>query len=167
MSQGFPLRPDRNAFGPSFLDTAPVKDPTTQLAAAQFNLLCWQAAGMGILSPRAFVWFTATGDGTLIGRGEAWNPLRLTGGAYAPPDIEGNATGDYNVLWPASVPDMDGDSQVVAFSFAHAFVVNGDPTVARVARAAVSNVTPSLVRVVVADGSNVLQDGSDVVLFVW
>lgn len=164
---GFPLRPDRASFGEVLVNAAPVRDPSRQLDAAIFNLLTWQVAGLGLLAPRALVLFTAQASPPLLARAEAWNPRGQTGGAYAPPVITRNGTGDYTLAWTSPVPDADAVDQALSFSFAHAFTINADPSVVKHAQAAPVLALPRSVRVCVFNAANALADGNDVALLVW
>ncbi len=164
---GFPLRPDRASFGEVLVNAAPVRDPSRQLDAAIFNLLTWQVAGLGLLAPRALVLFTAQASPPLIARAEAWNPRGETGGQLVPPTLTRNGTGDYLVTWPSPVPDENGASQTLAFSYAHAFTINTDPSVVKHAQAAPVLATPRAVRVCVFNAANALADGNDVAVFAW
>lgn len=48
---GFPTRPNRPAFGPTYQDARRVDDPSKQMSAQVFNLGYWQLAGCGIVVP--------------------------------------------------------------------------------------------------------------------
>jgi hypothetical protein len=164
---GLPLRPDRDSFGPTYLDSTAVRDPQKNLSAGVFNLLTWQVAGIGLLSPRVLLWFTANTSPDVIGRAEAWNPHRLTTGVYADPTLTKSGTGDYLVEYPTPIPDADDVDQAIAFSYAMAVVVNSDPSVLKSARAAPVLANPYRVRVCVFNAAGSLQDGNDVLLLAW
>lgn len=163
---GWPLRPDRDSYGPTFQDTAPVRDPARQISAATFNLLCWQQAGMGLLMPRAMLEFVMGVSPSIVQRAEVWNPERSTVGAFADPTFTRTGAGNYLVEYPTPVPDENGDDVELAFSAALAFVTNADPTVLKHAQAAVVSATPKQVRVCAFSSAAAAQDNT-VCLLIW
>lgn len=163
---GFPARPDRDSFGPTVENTSPVRDARKQWDASIANLIMHQTAGLGLVCPRTALVFTAQVGPVVVGRVEAWNPKRLSTGAYADPGITRTAQGNYLVTYATPVPDETGADQAVGFTWAQGIIANADPTVFRVAQAAVDAQTNRL-RVCIYDGSNALVDGSTVVLFGW
>jgi len=58
---GFPNRPSRANFGPTFQDERPVTNPEKEVSAGQVNLLFWQVAGMGLVAPKAVITCTVSG----------------------------------------------------------------------------------------------------------
>lgn len=163
---GWPLRPDRDSFGPTFRDSAPVRDPQRQLAAASYNLSCWQLAGMGLLVPRAKLEFTMAVSPVILQRAEAWNPARSTVGAYADPAITRTGAGNYLIEYPSPVPDENGEDQEISFTDALAFVTNADPTTLKHAQAAIISATPKQVRVCAFSSAGAAQDNTVCVL-IW
>lgn len=163
---GSPLRPDRDSFGPTVEDTSPVKDARRQWAARIANLLMWQVAGAGLVMPRIILEFNAQVSPTIVGRAEVWNPNRLSTGAYAPPGIVRQATGDYLVTYATPVPDEQGSDVAVSFTYAQGFCSNADPTVLKHVQAAVG-VATNTIRVGVFNSAGALQDGNRVVLCGW
>jgi hypothetical protein len=161
---GFPTRPDRNAFGQTMQNSGAVRDPSRHLDASVWNLMAWQVAGLGLIVPRAMLYFTANASPAILARAEAWNPKREGSGAYADPGFTVNGAGDYTVAWPSSIPDELGNSLSLAFSFAQAFTVNADPSVVKKAQAAVVGGNPYQIRVCVFSASNALEHGNDVVV---
>ena len=95
---GWPNRASRSSFGQQYEDSTPVRDPRKQIGAQQMNLDFWQVAGMGRVSPRAFLHFTGAASPVILNRGEAWNPDALSTGQYAPPTSSsvGNAAANRN-----------------------------------------------------------------------
>lgn len=164
---GWPLRPDRDSFGPTFRDTTAVRDPTRQQSAQQHNLGLWQIAGMGLVSPRAMLVFTASVAHPILARAEAWNPKRLTTGAHADPTISRTGAGNYLVEYPSPVPDEEGEDAVLSFGYALAFPVNADPTTLKHAQAAVETGNTKQVRVCVFSNANALEDDNDVAVLIW
>ncbi len=72
---GFPIRPNRDTFGPTFENEWPVANPKKEWSADLVNLLCWQAAGMGQVVPRAMITGTVSGGVvTTVYQGLAFDP---------------------------------------------------------------------------------------------
>lgn len=163
---GFPLRPDRDSFGPEVENTSPVRDARKQWDAAICNLVMYQCAGMGLVSPRSALVFIAQVGPTILGRAEAWNPHRLVATPYTDPQITRTGAGNYLVTYETPIPDEDGANQAISFQWAAPLIANADPTVFRHAQAAVDAQTNRL-RVCIYDGANALVDGSTVVLMGW
>lgn len=163
---GWPLRPDRDSFGPTFQDTAPVRDPAKQLAAQSYNLSCWQVAGMGLLVPRAKLVLRMQVGPVILQRAESWNPARSTVGAYADPTITRTGAGNYLIEYPTPVPDENGNDVELSFTDAAAYVVNADPTALKHAQAAVISATPYQVRVTAFSSAGAAQD-NDVAVLIW
>ncbi len=164
---GSPLRPDRDSFGPEYRDSTAVRDPTRQAAAASYNLLCWQVAGMGLLAPRAMIVFRGQVGPLLLARAESWNTKRLSSGAYANPTILRASTGNYTVEYPSPVPDEQGVDQTIAFSYVLGFCVNTDPTALKHVQGAVVSGNAKQVRACVFSSAAALQDGHDIALLLW
>lgn len=163
---GWPLRPDRDSFGPEVENTSPVRDSRRQWDASIANLIMHQCAGMGLVSPRTALVFVAQVGPTILGRVEAWNPKRLTAVPFDDPTITRTGAGNYLVEYTTPVLDELGAEQGVSFAWALPIIANADPTVFRHAQAAVDAQTNRL-RVCVFDGANALVDGSTVVLMGW
>lgn len=167
---GFPLRPARGNFGPQMVDTTPVRDPSRQIGAATFNLLFWQTAGLGLVSPRAVLELDAASPPVIRARAESWNPERLTTGAFADPDITRNDVGDFDVVYPTTVPDENGVLQPLSFAWAMGIVTNPSTT-----DVPIITVTPltgqasgvKLMTRTLAAGSADLVDDWRVAIFLW
>lgn len=163
---GFPTRPDRDSFGPTVVNRAPVRDSRREWDASIANLIMHQCAGMGLVTPRTALVFLAQVGPVVQGRVESWNPNRENGAPYTDPTIDRTAAGNYLVTYPTPIPDEQGTDQAVSFTWALGIIANADPTVFRHAQAAVDAQTNRL-RVCIFDGSNALVDGSTVVLLGW
>ena len=164
---GFPTRPDLASLGPTLVNAGRVLNPNKEATAEQYNLLRWQAAGMGIVSYRAKLVFTAnSGAQPILARGEAWNPRGLTTGAYANPTITRIGVGNYDVEYPASVPDMDGESVPLVFEYGFGTVVTPSQTATRRVLVTPLFGVPSGVKVSIRDGADAVSDGNDVVVFI-
>jgi hypothetical protein len=163
---GWPLRPDRDSFGPEVQNTSPVRDNRRQWDASIANLIMHQCAGLGLVSARSALVFTADASPVVLARVEAWNPKRLVATPFDDPGIVQNATGDFLVTYPTPVPDEAGANQAVSFAWALGFASDADPSVFRHVQAAVDAQT-NRIRVCVFDSSMTLVDGSTVVLLGW
>lgn len=163
---GWPLRPDRDSFGPEVVNRSPVRDATREWDAAIANLIMHQCAGMGLVSPRTALVFTADVGPVVLARAETWNPKRQSAAPFNDPGLTRTGTGNYLVDYVTPIPDEAGIDQAVSFSWALPIIANADPTVFRHAQAAVDAQT-NRIRVCIFDGSNALVDGSTVVLLGW
>jgi hypothetical protein len=164
---GFPNRPDLASLGPTLVDTAPVLNPSKEATSAQYNLLRWQAAGIGLLSYRAWLIFTAnSGSQPILLRAEAWNPKGLTTGANAPPVITRIGTGNYNVVYPTQVPDQANELTSLAFVHGVGQVVTPSQTTFRKVMVTPLSGSPSGVKVMVLDAAGSAVDGHDVSILI-
>lgn len=163
---GFPLRPDRDSFGPEVENSAPVRDSRRQWDASIANLVMHQCAGMGLVSPRTALVFSAQVGPVVLGRVEAWNPKRLTASPLEDPAITRDGAGNYLVAYTTPVPDEQGIDQAVSFQWAMPIIADADPTVFRHAQAAVDAQTNQM-RVCIFDDLGALVDGSTIVLMGW
>jgi hypothetical protein len=103
---GFPTRPTRDSFGPTYEQARPADDPSQELEADPLNLLCHQSAGIGLIAPRAIIVAEYTGGQWVYTyRAEAWNPKS----AQAHPEITRDGAGDYHVDFASSYLDKDGN----------------------------------------------------------
>jgi hypothetical protein len=166
VSGGFPQRPDRDSFGPEVVNSAPVRDSRRQWDASIANLVMHQCAGLGLVSPRTALVFSASPGPAVLGRVEAWNVRRETASPYNDPTLTRTGAGNYLVTYPTPIPDDGGVDQAVSFIWALPIIANADPTVFRHAQAAVDAQTNRM-RVCIFDGANALVDGSTVVLLGW
>lgn len=72
---GFPTRPDRDSFGPTYENERPVNNPKRELGDSVFNLNFWQLAGSGLVIPRAMIVASVSGSAvTTQNQGLAWDP---------------------------------------------------------------------------------------------
>lgn len=164
---GFPHRPDLASLGPTLVDTAPVVNPTKEASAAQFNLLRWQTAGIGLLSYRAWLVFTAnSGAQPILHRAEAWNPRGLSTGPHVNPTITRIGIGNYDVLYPAQVPDDLGVLTTLAFVHGLGEVVTPSQTTFRHVMVTPLSGSPSGVKVVVQDAAGSAVDAHDVSILI-
>jgi hypothetical protein len=116
---GFPLRPLRDAFGPSLKNRYPVRNPAYETdGEVTGNLLFDQIAGMGLTAVIAWLVVKTTTAPTcvLLSRQEAWNTLAQSTGAYAPPDVVRASAGVIDITYPAQVPDYKGVLRTLTFS---------------------------------------------------
>jgi hypothetical protein len=101
---GWPTRLSRSALGPTPQDRKPVTDPNKQLGAGIADLLFWQAAGINVVSDKAWV-LLASSAASILAHSEAWNP---NGGT--PPGFSRTSAGLYVVTYAATVADKDGNA---------------------------------------------------------
>jgi len=159
---GFPLRPSLGQFGPDMANLAPVRNPSTDLDAANWNLLKHQVAGLGLVVPRILVKVTVTNPMVLISRSEAWNPTGASTGDFADPTLAYVSTGRGTIQYPTPIPDQNGDNQTIAFSWAFGWYSADPPTTVKLVQAEPIASTPALITVCVFDAANALEDGNDV-----
>lgn len=101
---GFPVVPSLLALGPrTFKDEGVSLNSDYEISAVQLNLWKWQLAGIGIVSPKA--WVKVNNDGTLAGAGAVWNP---EGDVSLHPVTARPSTGVYTVTWAAQYQDELG-----------------------------------------------------------
>lgn len=100
---GFPTRPSIDALGPEMIDRARVVDPRKELDSARVNLLRWQVAGAGQVTPQAWVLavFTEPSTIAIAAQGNAWRG--------ASPAIERTSAGIYVITYPVSAANERGD----------------------------------------------------------
>jgi hypothetical protein len=167
---GFPNRPDLASFGPDVVNTGIVRDPTRELAAATFNLMRFQVAGLGVVSMLAMLRFTATDPPVQLARAEVWNPKGLTSDPYGDPQIDRVSVGFYVVSYPSPVVDQSGAS--AALSFTHGFGMSTYPVAVVgeelrfLVHVRVSPFTSNAVRVLIFDGAGAPVDGDGVVIYI-
>lgn len=106
MSLGFPIRAKRSTFGVTREDRAATLNPKHSFGARYANLVFWQAAGVNVSAPIA--WVLVSSAGARAASGEAWNP---EGTDPLRPTCAKSSTGVYTVTFAATYPDMDGDAQ--------------------------------------------------------
>jgi hypothetical protein len=108
---GFPIRPERDGFGPPLEDERPVENPRKEIGAGAFNLAWWQLAGIGRTVER--VTLLGRWDGALMQndyQAFAWDPEGLL-----PPIIPTRSgVGVYKVTFAANYPDETGTNRSIA-----------------------------------------------------
>jgi hypothetical protein len=163
---GFPNRPDLASFGPDVVNTGIVRDPTRELAAATFNLMRFQVAGLGVVAMRAMLRFSALDPPVQLARAEAWNPKGLTSDPFGDPEITRVGPGEYDVVYPSPVLDQGGAS--AALSFTHGFGVIGTPSSIVLRHVLVTPLVGNAagVKVAIFDASGSAVDGEDVAIFI-
>ena len=102
---GFPARPNRDAFGPTLEDEAPVENPKREIGADTFNLSWWQVAGLGKVVPKAWLKCTVAGAAiTTNSQGLAFDPegaLGVLTWVYV-------GVGSYTIEFASQYADEDG-----------------------------------------------------------
>lgn len=104
---GFPNRPDRSEFGPTYEDERPVENPKRELGESVVNLNMWQVAGVSLTSPKVVISATVSGSAvTVTNQMLAWDPAQDLSNIT----ITYSATGDYTFAFASTYPDEDGNS---------------------------------------------------------
>lgn len=106
---GFPDRPDRDAFGPTYENERPVENPKRELGEDVVNLNMWQVAGMGGVSPKVVIAALVPGGGpiTVSNQRLAWDPNQ----GVANITINYIGAGQYTFAFASTYPDENGISQ--------------------------------------------------------
>lgn len=105
---GFPRRPTRTSFGPTFQDVKPVVNPTQEASADMVNLLAWQVAGMSQVVPRGVLTATVSGSAvTTVYQGFAFDP----NGALSNITFTYVAAGRYSFELSSTYEDQNGNSR--------------------------------------------------------
>jgi hypothetical protein len=163
---GFPNRPALTTFGPDAVDTRAIRDPSRELGAATFNLMKFQLAGMGVLSPRAFLQFLADTDRTISARAEAWNPRGLTSSPFAAPTITRIDVGEYDVVYDSPVVDERGEDVALSFRWGWGVVVTPSSTVLKHVMVTPLTGSANGVKVATFDATGTLEDGEVVAILI-
>lgn len=121
---GFPVRPSRTTFGPTLVNGGRVRDPTKNVGDDAFNLLFWQIAGMGVVSPRMLLKAVVdpSGAGSVVTSAQkmAWD----SNGAVPATTWTYDSLGQYTwTLSAGSYPDKDGASVALGWLFAIAIPI--------------------------------------------
>lgn len=119
---GFPTRPSRDAFGPTYEDERPVRNPKRELGSAIGNLMFWQLAGAGIVAPMGVIQVAVTGGvATTVYQALAFDPK----GQLALLTWINDATGQYTITFASTYPDETGTARPFAVRFGDASVIEG------------------------------------------
>lgn len=113
---GFPNRPSRAAFGPTYEDEIPVQDPKRELGADTVNLSMWQVAGAGRTLPMALVLYDPNTESILY-QTLAFDPRQELGDISI---VRDNA-GQYTMTFEATYQDQRGSDIEFLPKFAIAF----------------------------------------------
>jgi hypothetical protein len=121
---GFPTRPNRDTFGPDYVDERAVQDATKEIAAAIFNLLFHQLAGIGKVVPRAVLVCTVGGSAvTTANQLLAWDPndeLSTLTWTY-------NGAGDFSIAFASQYEDEAGNDVNLSLIGGAAFAMGSTP----------------------------------------
>ena len=102
---GFPNRPDRDEFGPTYEDERPVENPKRELGQSVINLNMWQLTGVGLTSPKVVITATVSGSTvTVVNQLLAWDPHQDLGNIT----ISYAGTGNYTFAFASTYPNEDG-----------------------------------------------------------
>ncbi len=129
---GWPLRIGRVNFGPTMKDERPPANTLQEFTARQANLSFWQAAGMGLVSPKAVlrIDYRSGVDPTILDAHFAWDnviyqdlaPLEVPAGMVS----IGVGDGDVEIEFETDVPgcpDEDGIQEDVPLVFTGGIVM--------------------------------------------
>jgi hypothetical protein len=163
---GFPNRPDLATFGPDAVNTRAVRNPSRELDAAKYNLLKFQVAGLGVLTPRAYLEFLCTAAVTISARAEVWNPRGLTSAPFTPPVITRVGTGNYSVVYASPVTDDLGASVALSFASGRGAVVTPSAIVLQSVMVSPLSGVPNGVKVALFNAAGALADGSIVAIWI-
>lgn len=111
----FPAIDSINTYGGVLTDYAPVADPTTDRPAAGVNKALATVAMMSHCAPRAIVQFTGHATTPVLNDHDAaWGD-----GVSVAPVVTVSGTG-YDITFPSSITDENGDTQSVSLRWGHA-----------------------------------------------
>lgn len=133
---GFPSRPPRDAFGSlRYTDDGIELDPDRTLSARVLQLLAWQVAGLGMTADLA--WALVEADGSLLAHGAVWNQPRKDGAGtvFAPPpapSVAHPSLGVYELAWPTTVPNENGEALAVGFLLGEVTVQGPDRSISTI-----------------------------------
>lgn len=104
---GFPNRPDRTDFGPTYEDERPVGDTKREIAASIFNMDFWQLAGLSKVAPKVVLVCSVSGgvvttDSQML----AFDP----NGSLSTLTWTYNGAGDYDLAFSSQYPDELGNN---------------------------------------------------------
>jgi len=125
---GFPNRPDRTDFGPTYEDERPVQDAKREIAASIFNMDFWQLAGLGKVAPKAVLVCTVSGAVTTTDQMLAFDPnanLSTLTWTY-------NGVGDYDLAFSSQYPDELGNNVNLSLVGGIALATGSSPLVGSV-----------------------------------
>lgn len=108
MSSGFPNRPDRSDYGPTYEEERTVYNPKREIGSDIFNLNFWQLAGSGLVVPRAVL--IAEHSGGTVTTTTQYLAFDPDGSLSAIPWVD-NGTGDYSFTFASQYPDQGGTNQ--------------------------------------------------------
>lgn len=126
---GFPVRPNRTAFGGDYVDERPVEDTEKEISASIFNLSFWQLAGLGRVIPKAvLVCSVAGGVVTTDYQLLVFDP----NGSLSTLTWTYNGVGDYSLAFASQYPDENGTNQNLSLVGALAGVMDSTPVISSV-----------------------------------
>lgn len=156
---GFPTRPSRAAFGPTFRNaTAGVTNPETHAGAALLGLLAWQAAGNSVAGN--LTWALLAWDGaalTLSASAEAWDST-----SAVLPTVARTSAGLYTVTYAASYAD---ETAALITTNLRAAICAAQGTAARYAVASIAS--GRIITVSVFDAAGAAADSDGVLVVAW
>ena len=161
---GFPVRPDRAAFGPEPINRFAVRDAARELDGPTIgSLMMWQLSGCGIIVPRAMAIIRVdAGDvATLLASAEAWDPKSAYVPLLAHPGV-----GQFTLTYAATYPDKDSLPQATNLVGSLPLVQN---VTTRFPSQALVSPGGLIVNVAVWNAAGVLDDptSSDILVLAW
>ena len=121
----------QGTYGGPVVDAAPVRNPTSQLAAAKFNRLAEDAAQMTRTSPRGWVRFATYSAGATktYAAGEVTAEMAWGNGDAMKPIVTKTANGRYTLTFPTTYTDGNTPATVESTALVFALpVLMFDPT---------------------------------------
>jgi hypothetical protein len=109
-----------STYGGVFVDSYPVEDPTTTVAAAYDNRMRDDVSQMTRAIDKAWVQFQTTTDAAPVAVTPIEGRCHNGAGSGQLPTISKTATGTYVITYPATWTDALGETEAVGFTFAQA-----------------------------------------------
>ena len=117
---GFPTRTGRTAYGPTFENESPVKNPAKEIDANMVNLVAWNVGGMAQTAPRGITRITVAATvPTNQYDAYAWAP---NGGTTVPFTFE--STGIYSFAFSQQYANENGALVNISLVFGDVFINN-------------------------------------------
>ncbi len=121
---GFPIRPNRDTFGPTFENEWPVANPKKEASADLVNLLCWQVAGLSQVAPLAVITgIVSDSVVTTVYQGLAFDP----NGTVSKIPFTYESEGVYSFEFSPTYEDENGNSRNLSLAAGFAVPMNSTP----------------------------------------
>jgi len=117
----FPTRTGRTAFGPTFENESPVRNPAKEISADTINLLAWNNAGLCQVTPKGVLRVTVAATvPTAQYESYVWNP----NGSTSVATLAFESTGVYSFLFSQSYANYNGASVNISLQLGDVFINN-------------------------------------------